>query len=377
MGASAQQKPAFQSSFSVSADLLDSVFHSERGFFDSIMAHLDDWKIQCLYSRIDRRPDGSPNIKTYRLNRDTSFLYSSRSTHLPLAALSYQRLQELSFKGVDLYTTMITEAAREEQVPAYNDPRWGDGRPTIGRYLCNLLLFHDKHSYDRLYEFLGQEYILQEFFRSRYDIRYAGRIQEESGLSASYSNPINFLDASSKIIYSIPERHNKKGFPAFSNGSFPGGADVLTLESLHELLCGLAYSDFSECRHRLRIDGEGRDFLMKYMSQKTSETDFPLFSPKEKKHPAMARGLSEFEELRIFHTGGVERGQWLESLLVVDSSNNIEFALSFAMVQKEELSEEIINQFLSDLGLIIYELEQHRERKVVPDLSPFIFEYDK
>ena len=371
-----QQKTASVCYQYSSTDLLDAAFRSEKGFFDSVLAHLDDWRVQCLYSQIDRKLNGSPQIKTFRLNRDTCFLYPSLSTHLPLAALSYQRIQELSFKGIDLHTTMITESAREEQVPAYNDPRWADGRPTIGRYICNLLLFHDKHSFDRLYEFLGQEYILQEYYRSRYDIRYAGRQQEESEVTASYTNPINFLDQSSSLKYSIPERQNTKDFPAFSNGIFPGKVNALTLESLQELLCGLAYADFSECRHRLRIDREGRDFLMKYMSQTTVETDYPLFSPKEKKHPALAKGISEYEGIRIFHTGGVENGQWLESLFVVDTLNNIEFALSLAMVQPAGVSSEVIDQFFSDLGLVIYDLELNRQRPVMPDLSPFIFNYD-
>jgi hypothetical protein len=33
--------------------------------------------------------------------------------------------------------------------------------------------------------------------------------------------------------------------------------------------------------------------------------------------------------------------------------------------------------FMKNLGQLIYGLETKRPRKIIPDLSPFIFEYDK
>lgn len=374
---SGQSKPAVSCFQNSDLSLLDSLFRAERGFFDSLRMHLDDWKVQCLYTKIDRTAEGRPRLETFRLNRDSSFLYLANSVHLPLAALAFQRLQELRFKGIGLSTTMITESAREEQIPAYNDPRWIDGRPTLGRYLCNLLLLHDKNSFNRLYEFLGQEYIMQEFFRSHYDIRYAGRWEEESAETARHANPVHFYDEKPKMFFEIPPRYHSKKCPLFTKSLDPGPASVLSLESLHELLCGIAYADFTECSHRLRIDAEGRDFLMKYISQSAAETEYPLFGKDEKKHPRMAAGIAEYEGVRIFHTGGTEMGQWLESMLVVDTANDIEFALSLAMHPESKTDVKSIEQFLSDLGLVIYDMELNRNRDFFPDLSPFIFDYDK
>ncbi len=62
---------------------------------------------------------------------------------------------------------MITEAEDENQTRVYNDPTTEDGRPTVAHYIKKILLVSDNDAFNRLYEFLGQEYIQQVSSQTR------------------------------------------------------------------------------------------------------------------------------------------------------------------------------------------------------------------
>ena len=100
-------------------------------------------------------------------------------------------------------TTMITAADGETQTNVYNDPTTKDGRPTIAHYIKKILLVSDNDAFNRLYEFLGQEYINKSLYKMGYDdVQIIHRLEisltEEQN---RHTNPIKFVDNNGRIIY--------------------------------------------------------------------------------------------------------------------------------------------------------------------------------
>src|SRR3569833_1033156 len=125
---------------------------------------------------------------------------------MPTAILALQKLNELKIHGLDKNTTMVTEAAYSGQTPVYNDPSSEDGRPTVEHYIKKIFLVSDNDAFNRLYEFLGQEYINNTLHKMGYDsaqiIYHLDICMTED--ENRHSNPVKFYDTASKIIYEKP-----------------------------------------------------------------------------------------------------------------------------------------------------------------------------
>ena len=132
---------------------------------------------------------------------------------------------------------------------------------------------------------------------------------------------------------------------------------------------------------------------MKYMSQFPSESKYPDYAADTVNYwPAYCKFLLlgagkgvPPQSIRIFNKTGDAYGHLLDIAYITDLKNNIEFFISAAIYCN---SDGILNDdkydyqstglpFMKHLGEVLYQYELKRERKFVPDLSPFIFKYDK
>ncbi len=181
-------------------------------YFDSILKNRKEWNVQFIYTEINRDQDNIPSFTDYYFNVDsTKYFYPASTVKLPTALLTLQRLNELKQTGITKTTTMITEAAYSGQAPTYNDPQTSDGRPTVESYIKRIFLVSDNEAFNRLYEFLGQQYLNEQLHKRGYtDAQIIHRL--EIFLSEDenrHTNPINFLDNDNNILYSQPLRFNE------------------------------------------------------------------------------------------------------------------------------------------------------------------------
>ncbi|HNU14140.1 MAG TPA: serine hydrolase, partial [Chitinophagaceae bacterium] len=186
----------------------DTFIHNLLGkypqFFDSVVLQKEKLGIQIIYTRIDRSKKGKPQFTDHFYGNDSSrYFYPASTVKLPVAILALQKLNELKIPGLDRNTTMITGAEGEFQTAVSNDPSAPDGRPTIAHYIKKILLVSDNDAFNRLYEFLGQEYINNTLHGMGY--RNAQIIHRlEISLTEEenrYTNPVRFLDSAGDNVY--------------------------------------------------------------------------------------------------------------------------------------------------------------------------------
>ena len=390
---------------------LENLLATNPQYFDSILAHRKQQNVQIIYTQINRGANGIPALKNYYFNVNrANYFYPASTVKFPVALLALQKLNELKEMGIDKNTTIITEAGNSTQTAVYNDPTAIDGRPTIGQYIKKILMVSDNDAFNRLYEFLGQEYINNELQKKGYkDVQLLHRLQIALPEVANrQTNPIKFLDTASKILYEQPMKINGTQY-AIRNDSmgkgFYKGEDLIngamdfskknriSLEDLHSILISLVFPKKVFTQQRFNLTDDDRNFVFKYMSQLPTESTYPPYSSDTANYwPAYCKFIlfgsqqgNLPKNIRVFNKVGDAYGQMLDVAYVVDYEKGVEFFLSAVIYCN---SDGILNDdkydyntiglpFMKNLGQVIYDYEVKREKKHLPNFSNFKFEYDK
>ena len=183
---------------------LENILRQYPQYFDAILRYPDSFRVQIIYTQIDRGANNVPEFKNYYYHVDPSrYFYPASTVKMPTALLALQRLNELNKEGLDKYTTMITEAAYSAQTPVYNDPTTPDGRPNIAQYIRKIFMVSDNDAYNRLYEFLGPEYINTRLRKMGYTdveiIHHLELVMTED--ENRHTNPLRFIDDQGRTVY--------------------------------------------------------------------------------------------------------------------------------------------------------------------------------
>ena len=387
-------------------NILHRVLDQNAALFQSLLSN-PDHKIQIIYTQIDRKKNGKPLFTDYYFNvNDSTYFYPASTVKLPVAILALQKLNELKITGLDKNVTMITEADDSAQTEVYNDPSTPDGRPTIEHYIKKILLVSDNDAFNRLYEFLGQEYINNTLHKMGYDdVQIVHRLEisltEDENRS---TNRVRFLDTSGKLVYEKPlqqsqlvyaQRNTKMGKGFYRRGELVNEPfdfskkNRMSLTTLHNIVRSVLFPSAVPKKQRFKIAKSDYEFLRKYMSMTPLESKFPfydkinywdnyvkfLFYGNEKDSPK--------EGIRIFNKVGDAYGFLTDAVYFADYTNRVEFMLS-AVIHCN--SDEIFNDdkydydtvgfpFMKNLGQVIYQHELNRKREYTPDLTGFKFNY--
>ena len=389
---------------------LENLLKQYSQYFDSVLAKRNEWNVQIIYTKIDRGANGIAGFQHYyfNVNRDNYF-YPAAAAQLPVAILALQKLDELKTSGIDRNTTMLTEKGGSGQTAVYNDPTTPSGKPTIANYLKKILLAGDNDAYNRLYEFLGQQYINEQLWQKE----YAGaQATERLGISLTedenrHTNPVTFYAPGNKPLYKQPaqyssaewpKKNSKPGNAYFSNGRLINGPmdfsnkNRVALEDLHSMLTGLVFPNKVTSAQRFNLTDGDRKFLLKYMGQLPTESIYPpyrddtvVYYPAKSKFLLYGAEIGPLpSNIRTFNKSGESFGQLVDVAYIVDFDKKIEFFLSAAIYCNSNGAlndakyghENVGLSFMKHLGQVIYEYETTREKRIAPDLSELKFEYD-
>jgi hypothetical protein len=372
--------------------LLANLLRAHPDHFDTLLRNNGQWQIRIIYTQIDRTRRNQPLLKHFYFNIDPSqYFYPASTVKMPAAALALQKLNELNVPSLNKHTAMITEAAMPGQTAVYNDPSSEDGKPSIAHYIKKIFLVSDNDAYNRLYEFLGQEYLNQTLHKMGYgDVQLLHRLQisltEEQN---RITNPVTFYDTAGTIIFQQPLVHSRLIYQPRTTkmGNEPfdfSRKNRFGLASLHSVLQSLIFPETVPEKSRFHLTDDDYRFLYKYMSMKPRESSFPQYDSSYtdayvKFFLFGGGGPIENPSLRIFNKVGDAYGFLQDVAYVVDFETGVEFMLSASIYCN---SDGIFNDdkydynsvgfpFLKHLGEVIYQYEAGRKKKRLPELSKF------
>jgi hypothetical protein len=391
-----------QNNIGANDSLLVALMKQNPNNYASLLADPAQYRIQILYTQINRDKNNIPHFKdySYRLNPNEYF-YPASTVKFPLSVLALEKLNDLKITGLNKATTAIYDSVTARQEIIYNNPYAIDGRQTIEQAIKEVLVVSDNNAANRLYEFLGQEYIHSQLANKGYPEVYIRNRLElgRTPLENRQTQSVQFYDANNKLIYTQPAQNNTSKLPYYNvliGNGYLNGQDYLinaplnfseknriSLSDLHHIMQSVIFPDQMPKKQRFNLSNEDRNFLLQWMHTTPTQSSYPTYDSSEY-YPAYAKFIMLGSEkgpipsnIKIFSKAGDAYGFLLDNTYIIDTDAKVEFMLSAVIYVN---ADGILNDntydyrtiglpFMKNLGNTIYKYELSRKRAFRPNFD--------
>ena len=387
------------------ARLLEKLMQQKPEQFGKILANPKEYRLQILYTQIDRDKNNVPHFKefTYNLN-PKEYFYPASTVKMPLAFLALEKINNLKIKGLSKSTQMVYDSVSDRQEQIYNNPYSINGVQNIEQAVKEIFLVSDNNAANRLFEFVTPHTVHEQLANKGYkDVYIRNRI--ELGRTAKENRStqaINFYNEQGKIIYRQPAAFNNDSLPyynAFIGNGYLNNQDSLIkgplnfsdknriyLSDLTHILKSVIFFEQTPPSQRFNLTTEDRKFLLHYMHTLPTESQYPTYDsvnfwPNYCKFLYTGSEIGPFpNNLKIFNKVGDAYGFLLDIAYIMDPEKKVEFMLSAVIYCN---SDGIINDskydydsvgypFYKNLGQLIYNYELQRKKAFLPNFAPLL-----
>lgn len=378
-----------------------------------VLQQQEKLRVQIIYTQIDRDAANRPKFTThtYGMAADRYF-YPASTVKMPAALLALEKMNKMQVLGLDRNCVMISGAGTPPQTPAVKDETSANGLPSLAHYIRKLFIVSDNDAFNRIYEYLGQEYLTRRLWEKGYtDARILHRLSAP-GFDAEanrYTNPVSFYEPpqpgqsweQGKLLYHQGEVYSKvkstlqlrdelqgKGYinsaGELVNEPFDfRQRNYISLRHLHDIVQAVMFPEDVPSERRFRLSADDQKFVWKCMSELPRESNYPQYP--EKDYPDSYVKFLLFgntkeripDHIRIFNKVGNAYGYLTDAAYIVDFKNGVEFLLAATIhINENQIFNDGVYEygqigypFLSNLGRAVYEHELKRKKKHVPDLT--------
>jgi len=384
------------------------LYGSNNSILQEVLNNKDSFRVQVIYTQIDRDKQNRPSFHQYYYNVDSNIYFNPASTvKLPLAFLALEKLNLFKNKDISKYTAVQIDSSYAWQTPMYADTTSENGYPSIAHFIKKAFLVSDNDAYNRLYQFIGP----QTINRNLHDKGYPGiRITRQFlGLTLEqnrHTNAIRFINRDGSFIYQQPAAYNPDSFYFGKQVKIGRGylnnkdslinepidftrVNNLPLEDLQQILQSVLFPESMPDYKRFRLTKEDYHFLYQYLSQFPSETNYPKYDSSQYYDSYVKFFFRDSIHkmppgVRVFNKVGWAYGFLIDASYVADFTHHVEYMLSAVIyVNKDGILNDNIYEydsigwpFMYELGQTIYLYELGRPRKFVPNLDKFRLDYE-
>lgn len=372
---------------------LDLALASNSTLIQKVMSNPEKYEVQIIYTSVQKNEKNEIHLKRFDYRLDTTtYFYPASTVKMPVAFLAFQRIQELRAQGYPLtiHTPMTIDSISPPQSGMTYDSCSPSSLPSIASLVDQVFAISDNNAYNRLYEFLGQEYINTELIRK--NIFTNSHITTRVGvggfdrLENQYLNPITFKDGN-QVILKIEGRRSAfttdhsytntlKGVAYIEDGKKINKPfemkekNFINLADLERSLQHAVIPEYFPENERYIIDENDFSYLM------TSMTKLPHDFICHKNNESYYDGYVKFfmygdtkeeipSHINIKNKVGVAYGYLTDCAYIEDSKNDIRFFLSATIHVNENKTyndgvyeyDSIGIPFLAQLGREIYHYE--------------------
>ena len=386
-------------------NLISEILLEKNTIIDEVMLNPNDYKLQILYTQIDRDSLNLPHFASYEFNVSEEYFYPASTVKMPTAFMALEKVNNLNIEMLDNNSKMLTDSAFSGQVIVHEDTTSQTGFPSLGHYIKKIFLVSDNNAYNRLYEFIGQQELNEGLKAKGFgDTRITHRLEiflnkEEN----QTTNPIRFYNEES-LVYDQPQQKSEIDFTSsdpilLGKGHYRNGElieepmdfaakNYMSLNDMQTMLQRVLFPEIYSEQERFGLTEDDYRFIYKYMSMLPGESRYPdygsTYYDSYVKFFIFGDRMDPIpDNIRIFNKVGDAYGFLIDNAYIVDFKNNVEFLLS-AVIQVNE--NEIYNDgkyeydkigfpFMAEIGKLFYEYELERPKKHSADLSKFKLDY--
>ncbi|OGB60232.1 MAG: hypothetical protein A2Y94_14900 [Caldithrix sp. RBG_13_44_9] len=386
-------------------NLILQLLRNRPDLFQQVLENPKEFRLQILYTQINRDQNNFPQFVSYsyRVN-ERNYFYPASTVKLPAALLALEKLNNLAIPGLDKFTPLKIDSAFSGQTRVQVDTTAADSLPIIAHYIKKIFLVSDNDAYNRLYEFLGQQYITETLRQKGYQHTHLVR-RLERALSPEENrstNPFTFYQ-SDQIIYQQPliinpnsyrldMRDIRQGKGYYKNDELINqpmdfsNSNYFSVPDQQAILKSVFFPDAVPEICRFNLTEDDYRFVFTYMGLRPRESEITAYHDTTEYYDGYVKFFMFGDtrepipsSIRIFDKCGESYGYLIDNAYIVDFEKEIEFLLTAVIqVNQDQIYnddkyeyDEIGFPFLANLGRVIYEYEVKREREFSPDLTRF------
>lgn len=361
-----------------------------------IMRNPDLYKIQIIYTQINRDVNGKPTFKNYYYHTKDTFFYCASMVKLPVSILALQKLNELPVGNNGINLPMISDSTAKCHRKISRDTSSASGYPELGNYIRKMLLVSDNSALGRVLNFTGYCYVNDELHKRQIN---SFIIHNFDGLCSYkdqfFTPPVIFYSADGTKLFTkqaeqcIPTIKNPHANPYTgsryidkSGKRIPKPKDFsemnyLSLSSVHELMRMVIFKNEIKSEKQFNLNDNQYQFLLTALWQKPRHSEFPKYNSKKfhdsyKKYFIWGDTKDSIPDngLRIYNIVGQSYGFMADCAYIVDPEKGVEFLLSAVIFANED---GIMNDgkyeyksvgfpFLAEIGRRFYTFELQRKK---------------
>lgn len=369
----------------------DSILKTKT-ILKKVNANSKKYRLQIIYTQIDRDYAGIPKFKTFNYLVDSAdYFYPASLVKLPVSILALEKTKKLHIYS---NTIMFTDSANACQRSVKKDATSENGYPSIAQYIKRMALVSDNFAYGRVYEFLGVDYIHDRLSELGFkNVRIINRFDGGcKGTEHTTTNPVAFYKNDLSLLLKLPQQVSKKTYThplgkvavgkAYLNSNNKkinaskdfSEMNYMPLHDVHSMLKRLIFHDYLKEEEKYDIMETDRQQLIQYLTMLPRESSNPDYSTREyydsyKKYFIYGDSRRSIaDSVKITNIVGQSFGFMVDCAYIQSKEKNIEFMLSAVIYANED---GIINDgkyeyqtvalpFLAELGRQMYNFELKR-----------------
>jgi hypothetical protein len=395
---------------SKNSPILTSILEkASAGPAQQVLKDPDTYRLQIIYTQIDRNKKGEPRFThhTFLVDPDKYFNPASM-VKMPLAFLALEKLNQLSSTELNRDTRITFDSSYSRQVAMRKDASALGEIPTIGHLVKRAFLISENDPYNRFYQFMGQgptNNLLQAkgYSSVRITRQFMGFTDEQN----RHTNAVRFYNSNGQEIYAQEPGYNRDSF-LFPAPILIGNAHInrqeqlvqgpfdftrhnsISLADMQKMLQAVVFPNSLPKQNRFDISEQDRLFLLQYLSQYPSETNYPKYDTSVFYDSYVKFFFQDSTRqmppgVRVFNKVGWAYGFLTDVSYVVDTINRVDYFLSATLyvnsdgvVNDSKYDEETVGfPFLRELGRLVYNYELTRKRPYRPSLNLQGIQYEK
>jgi hypothetical protein len=355
----------------------------------------DAYRLQVIYTRMDKDKKGNIEFTDYTFNVDTSlYFYPASTAKLVVSALALERINNEGEGLLTSATPLKAFAIGPCQTSEVGDTSAKYGMPSLGHYIHKMLLVSDNPSYNRVFDFVGQDYAqyrLRELgfekarIIQRFDPACNSEANREHNRFEFYRPDSTFImshTARTTSVYTNPTMNTGVG-----NGYYYGDSLVhhprefrynnnIPLSDIHSTLMRIIVPYTFPDSLQFRLEKPDYRYLKMQLGMYPYESDYPKYDssyfPAYKKYLFYGRdkNASIDSNLKIYNIVGQAYGFTTDVACFVNTRDNVFFFLSATLYTNADgiLNDDkyeydaIALPFLKALGQEVYKAELKRKR---------------
>ncbi|MCL1816256.1 MAG: class A beta-lactamase-related serine hydrolase [Clostridiales bacterium] len=317
----------------VSPYFLNDLMENRREIFGKMLDDPAEYEIQILFTQIFRNINNQPMFSSAAYQVDAKYyFYPASVVKMAIAALTLEKLNSLP------------HADRKCKLSVANNKNGSPGRSgsTVEKYIYNMIVYSDNIAYNKLYDFLGQEYINEALRAMGYEdcqivrrfdsptsaamdrINYPWELRNEQGELVERCGAIT-----NENIYTLRDRDDMDGllrgkaYRSSSRGKISAPKEFydynyMSIEVMQQILKSLIFPLEVEDSARFVISMDDREFLLNCMKGHSTFHKYFIYGDDGEVEP----------NIEIYNKTGTSYGNIIDNAYIIDSENNIEFMLT-------------------------------------------------